>query len=514
MDRNIYKSGFIALVLFFVAACSDDYREAHYAADPTIVSEKNLWETVRSIPELSTFAGLLEKYGYDKTLQQPESFTLFAPDNAALSGLDTSKINVANDLIENHMARFFIPASSRIKQTIPTLNRKRIPLQFVNDRFYFGTSPFSVPYQRIVASNGIVHVLSQVEPFFPNNWEYLGKDPALDSIRSYFYSQNKLTFIPEASVPGSIVDGKQTYLDSVFQNSNPLLSRLGYINREDSSYTMIVPDNGAWEAAYTRIKSYFVYRANPFFNADSMQRARTSYALVQDLIFSNTLQKAPHDSLVSTSGNVFFKPAYLFDGSTSVTTSNGKLYITSSLRIDPLDSWHQSLIVEAERTKGRENTLSTPYSERISAGTRSISGGRYLKLEPTTSTGNPTVTFEIPGVLSDYYDVYCVFLSNKVLNPAASGVKPFKVYFNLSYPDTDGKTTTLRSPLTGVVETQPAKIDTVLVAADHKFNYANAGEETANVTLRVISNVPRTETTIYSRELLIDCILLKPKKKL
>ena len=56
-------------------------------------------------------------------------------------------------------------------------------------------------------------------------------------------------------------------------------------------------------------------------------------------------------------------------------------------------------------------------------------------------------------------------------------------------------------------------MDTVLVASDFKFPVANYGEEITTVTLKVISNVPRSETTNYSRELLLDCILLEPKKQ-
>lgn len=512
--KSLLKIKVIIITSVFLFSCTEDYWDSHYEANPEIVAESNLWETIQSNPELSKFAEILQNYGYVELLSQSQSYTVFAPDNSALSVLDTTNYNVKTELIENHIARFFQTVSTKTDTVVSMLNGKRIKLGYKDGDFHFGGATFNSNLKTIVASNGIVHVLSKYEMFFPNIWEYLAKRSELDSLRKYMYSFDKIIFLPEASVPGSVLDGQQTYLDSVFINNNLLLAQLGYLNREDSSYTMLAPNNTAWIEAYDRIKSYFVFyvEGNAAY-ADSMQRVQTSFALVKDLIYNNTIQTSPDDSLVSTSRNTFYKPLEMFEGSERVITSNGYLNITSQLKIDALDSWHKPIKVEAERSLGRENTLSNPFSEKVPAGFTSISSGRYLKLEPTTSSGNPTVTFEIPNNLSDYYDIYCVFLSQKVLNPLALGVKPFKVYFSLTDLDITGKISNQRFPSTGTIETNIEKIDTVLIQTDYKFAFSSYGEEDSSVKLKVVSNVARTETANYSRELLIDCILLEPKKK-
>jgi uncharacterized surface protein with fasciclin (FAS1) repeats len=507
------------IIALAITACTDDAYDRHYQADPALVAENNLWETIESRPELSRFAALLKACGYDQMLSQTRAYTIFAPNNLALAALDTAGMDVRAELIENHIACFILPASGDSASAVSMLNGKRIDLAPVSNRYYFGSAAFTSPIKSLVASNGIIHVLDGYEAFFPNIREYLSKGAELDSIKNYLYAFDEIIFIPEASVPGSIVDGQQTYLDSVFVNYNTILSQLGYINREDSSYVMLVPDNAAWTEARDRIREYYVYYNENASTADSLQRVNTAYALVQDLIFSNTLQASPQDSLISTSRHTFYKPQYLFDGAQPVTTSNGTAYITSQLKFNPWESWHEPICVEAERTLGRENTLSTPSVQRVTDATFAVSGGRYLKLDPTLSTGNPTVTFEIPNTLSATYNIYCVFVTEKVINPNIKNLKSCKVYFNLSYRDSSGNSVTDRFPASGNIETNPDAIDTIQVVRDFKFPVANYGERQSDgeavttVTLKVLSNVARSETTNFSRTLLLDCILLEPKKQ-
>ena len=379
MRNKIFTLTQVLLLTILFTACTEDTWNRHYQADPVLASGKNLWTTIESTPEVSIFAGLLKIYGYDKILSQSQAYTVFAPDNDALATLDTSNMDVRIELIENHIARFIIPASGYEAMSIGMLNKKKIVITNQGGSYFFGSAPFASPAKSIVTSNGIIHVLDNYEAFFPNIWEYLAERSDLDSAKNYLYSFNKIVFNEEASTPGSVVDGRLTYLDSVFINYNTMLTRLGSIDIEDSSYTMLVPDNAAWIEAYDRIKNDFVYFNIKAAMADSLQRANTGFALVKDLIFSNTMQPSPQDSMISTSGNTFYYPWYLFDEAEKVTTSNGSVYISGQLKYKANESWHRKLKVEAERTLGRENTLSTAYA-RLAEGTIYVSNGRYRLL--------------------------------------------------------------------------------------------------------------------------------------
>jgi hypothetical protein len=500
-------------------ACSDDIWIKHYNAQSQLVSNSNLWATIESTPELSSFAKILKAHGYDIILSKSQAYTVFAPDNQALANLDTTNMNVDKELIQNHIALYLQAASGYENIPVGVLNGKRINLSSKDStHYYFGVAAFAVPAKSIVSTNGILHVLSQSEPFFPNIYEYLKKGTDLDSISKYFYSFDQKVFDQNSSVPGTIVNGHQTYLDSVFFKYNPLFYSYGYINLEDSSYTMLVPNNVAWKSAYARIEPYFMSYISNKFRADSLVRANTTNALIQDLIFSNSMQKSPIDSMISSFGHTFLKPQYLFDGAQKVITSNGVVYVTNDLKIDALDSWHRPIKVEAEQSLGRTNSpLGTPFPESAPAGVTTISNGRYLRLTPTSSSANPWVTMEIPGTLASYYDIYCVFVSPKLINPKAKGILPCKVNFSLTYITTTGK---YNNPVdvfpssTGTVLTRTDEVmDTVLVAPNFKFPSSNYGEKQNTVNLKIASKVLSSETTLYSRELLIDCLLLKPKKQ-
>jgi len=522
-NRKINVLMRIQIILFtsiLVIACSDDIWINHYNAQPQLVSNSNIWATIESTPELSSFAKILKAHGYDKTLSRSQAYTVFAPNNLSLANLDTTHMDVDKELIQNHIALSLQAASGYKDIPVGVLNGKRIKLSTKDSTNYsFGDAAFAVPSKSIVSTNGIVHILGGYESFFPNTFEYLAKGADLDSISKYFYSFDKKIFDQYSSVPGGIVNGKQIYLDSVFVHYNLLLSYYGNINSEDSSYTMLVPTNAAWNSAYSRIKPYFTSYISNKFRADSLTRANTTDALIQDLIFSNTIQHHPADSMVSTLGHPFYKPDYLFSGSGAqmVTTSNGVAWVTNELKIDALDSWHRPIKVEAEWTSGRiTSPLGTPSVERAPAGVNGVSNGMYLRLSPTSSNANPIVTFEIPGTLASNYDIYCVFISPKLLNPKVTKVLPCKVNFSLSYITTKGK---LNNPVdmfpssTGTFLTQTdAVMDTILVAQNFQFQSSNYGERTNTVTLKISSKVG-SDTGLYSRELLIDCIFLKPKKQ-
>jgi len=104
----------IQIILFtsiLFIACSDDIWVKHYNAQSQLVSNSNLWATIESTPELSSFAKILKAHGYDKILSKSQAYTVFAPNNQALENLDTTNMDVEKELIQNHIALFLQAAS-------------------------------------------------------------------------------------------------------------------------------------------------------------------------------------------------------------------------------------------------------------------------------------------------------------------------------------------------------------------------------------------------------------------
>ena len=318
-------------------------------------------------------------------------------------------------------------------------------------------------------------------------------------------------------------DGETVYIDSVLYNSNKMFTLLGKLEREDSTYTAIWPTNAAWTTSYQKIKEYYRYysTATTKYTADTLQRNNARLALVQDLVFSNTMQKSPNNSLVSTAKNVFYNPQVLLAGAEKITASNGVAYLTNELKYNHWQSWNQKILVEAEKSKGRTNTWSNLYERTYSGNTFvGISGKKYVEVISSTTSVNPTIQFEIPNVLSGKlntdktiaygaaYNIYCVFapISLKMTSP-----KPNKVKFSVLYNGETGKVVTVNYDNNGLsYVTDKNNITKVLIASNVTFPFCEKGLESYSVKVKVNSNVSAKETVEFTRDLLIDCIILEP----
>ncbi len=526
MKTNFKITGKLLLVLVtitvYLSSCENENYNTHYTINKNIVAENNLWEVISTNPNLTTFAAVLKKTGYDKILAVSQMFTVFAPDNNALAQLDTVNTRLVTEFVENHVARYSYTASGVIDEKITLLNKKTTVFKSQGQDYYFGE--ILINQKNIVAANGILHIIGTRLPFFSNIWEYLAKDARLDSVKNYLYSYNKIIFDEEKSIPGDVNElGQTVYLDSVLINANKMFKRLGQLNVEDSSYTAILPTNEAWINAYNKIKPYYRYYFTTAtkITADTLQRNNTTFAVVRDLVFSNTRQLSPQDSLTSTGRKVFKQPQYLFEGAQKVPASNGSVYITNNLKYRHWESWNEEIRVEAERTTGRVNTWSNLY-DRNYAGNFSfdVSNRRYIEVTPTTASVNPQVTFDIPNTLSGKlnadstiaygaaYNIYCVMLPNSM---KTSSPKPNKLTFTLFYFSEAGRVVnvTFDNKKAGFVTLKNDKTK-VLVAQKVTFPYCEKDLNPVNVKIRVNSNVLTTETVNYTRDMFIDCIILEP----
>ena len=517
IKNHIYLLVIICGITTF-SFCEDNWNQ-HYNFDNEIVSDKTLWEKIQSTPNLSKFAKILKKAGYDKILSESQMYTVWAPVDSALVDFNPDcmdNVKLEKEFICNHIGRFSYSASGNVDAKVSVLNKKIISFKTVGSDYYFEDA--KLIQRNEVSSNGILHIINKRVVFFNNIWEYLEKDQRLDSVRKYFYSFNQIIFDVKNSIPGDVnAQGKTVYLDSVFYNANVLFKTLGRFTNEDSTYNVILPTNSAWIKSYNKIKNNFRYYVNGTtvtqYMADTLQRHYTTSAIVQDLAFSPKWQLSPQDSLVSTQKSVFLQPQYLFNGAEKVVTSNGNLFVTNDLKYNIWESWGKKIIVEAETILNRVNTLSSIYTRSADGSYISgISGKKYVDIIPSSSSSNPTISFDIPNVLSGCaYNIYCVFVPASATNLSATDLKPCKVNFQLTYlKETGGFALQTYDNGAQSFVTDKANMSKVLVASNFIFPYSNFGQDIANVKLKVISNVPQNQTTLFTRELLIDCIILEP----
>ena len=153
---NNYRIIYI-LILVFVAgftACSENEWDDHVkGTDDT--SKSDLLEQIKSNPDLSVFARLIEKTGYDLLLEEASNFTVFAPRNSAWDGIDTTNTTALRKIIAYQIA---------YGKSISTDAAMHSKLKMINTKYIrFDASSQTLEGAKIVsadqaAGNGVVHV--------------------------------------------------------------------------------------------------------------------------------------------------------------------------------------------------------------------------------------------------------------------------------------------------------------------------------------------------------------------
>ena len=536
---------FVLLCLLSLAwvGCTD--WDDHYGEEGQyVVSDKTLWEEIESRIELKPFKEILEQYGYKEMLNGSQMYTVFAPvGEIDTTGIGSSEEKIKTEVLENHIARFAHSANGATnnKPAVVMLKSKPISFMQVGDGYVFGDNKLTNDYN-IRTQNGVLHVIEGQQPFFHNIWEYLTTDTLFDNIRNYLYSFNDTILDEDKSVKGEINEnGQQEYLDSVVYIHNSLLYSLGELNNEDSTYTMIIPTNEAWDKAYARIKPYFQYPTTLYSQypsrvasekRDSLCNYYTQLSIVRDLVFSHARLQSVEDSLVSTTGGVFRTPTdYILSedcvlpgDAGHAVCSNGDVFLVNELKHNPWDSWHETITVEAERANALDynpTASNYQYYKRTLANTDTlytkVSNASYIEVRPVSSIAVPKVVFNVWNTLAGKYDVKVVFLP-QTLVAKGGAIKPNK--FTAKYQ--------CFSPKSGswVVDQDLLRIE----GNDVIFDFVNDPHVVDTVELGTVNlgrstfaqdilgfklelHYPSLGTEDYSTTFLIDCVILEPSKE-
>jgi hypothetical protein len=440
-----YKLILLTLIVGGMFLSCDDKRDEHYDRSGSL-PDQNILELIKQREDISGFARLIQIAGYDSLLSATQTYTVWAPVNESFSDLNLNTISRedAKLIVENHIARFNNSSSSSGEKLIRMINAKIYTFSGAGSSFG-GTDLLN---KDVLAKNGILHTINSRIPYRYNLYEYINSFPESSYLSEFILSFDEELFDEGRSVPIDIDENGRTVYDTVTTPYNRLFDHtlfgLGSINSEDSVFSMIVPNNAAWLEAYERIFPYFkVYNANAAY-ADSVRKVQTSLAIINDLIYRERLENpALFDSIISTSGSVIHDPADLFLGTTKIEASNGLIYATGNLRYNNVETWNKNIDVEGEYTFGRVTGSSTTIYTRYVDNEEEIyvSEGSYIEVQPTSTSSQPYVTFQIPNVLSGKYDIYVEFI------PASIDGTPndsTKLMFTLTYLNASGRTDTRR----------------------------------------------------------------------
>ena len=530
----------MAFLPLMALSCQDEWDE-HYGQANPMASQESLWQALKGRAELSNFVRLVENVGYEYYFDGDRMFTLFVPTNDCLTEADVDSLTevynaqksnriknndntVIKQVLQNHMAMYNYAAIA---------SGDSVQMMMLNGKYSYladgGVNGVKYLSSNMLYRNGVLFTVGSRLPYFANVSEYFTMDDELDSIASFFSRYNVYEFDASRSVPGEIVDGKTVYLDSVMNLKNVMFDELGYINREDSAYWMVVPTDRQWRKLYEEYKTYFNYD-NRTAKRDSVENVMTHKAIVQGTVFNMNVQPSVNDSVISTNYNKAnyryykclrpFDEGGVFSGARSVKCSNGKVFISDNWAIDKRTTFFQEVKIEAEnayyqdsiaKCKEPVGTYTVPSGNPLYG---QVSGNAYVQVEPRNTAVTPLIRFTIPNLLSNIgYDIYAVFAPAIASDTLATDTLPLKVKFSLKYNDQDGRQVNdikMENPEGGtyVYETTPNVVDTILVARDYKIPTCSYGLSEPQVRLTVESD--RGTASKYTRILRLDCIVFKP----
>lgn len=477
----------LAAGMFAATSCSDfsDYNEV--PVDNSGAGSQTLWENISQNSQLSDFAALVKRTGFDSYLNTPRSLTVWAPvngsfDRSVYDGM--SDEDVLTQFVKGHVAEYGHLATGKIEERVRMLNDKSF--NFLGEGSYTFDG-ISVSQPNVPSTNGVMHVINGAARFLPNLYEYLKVGEDINLIRDYFMRYETTELDTKASVKGPMVNGIQTYVDSVMVTSNSLISQLNArLTNEDSTYTFILPSDKAYQEMYDRIKPYYNFisatkvhdvenyssasgtntKTSPTINASYMTDSLVRRTIVRNLIYSNNdtynewlVGKGEFlDTVRSTTRNKFSNPKALLVENTvgePIQASNGYGRLVDSLAFYHWETFCPELVFEPRHymvklfpSSAQMSTIRVTNADGsaltwLFGEDTELTEYRFGWISPGGDRVKPEFFIAMPNVMSTTYNFYVVFMPSSI-SYGGGGVddRPNWLNFQLNYCTAKGATAT------------------------------------------------------------------------
>ncbi|SER60675.1 Uncaracterized surface protein containing fasciclin (FAS1) repeats [Pedobacter rhizosphaerae] len=287
----IYIAFFSISTVF--CSCKDNW-EVHNElknVDNTI----DLAQKIDSQADISVFNGFVKSTGYDKVLASAQNYTVWAPSNAALAGLDAAIVAdpvKLKDFVANHIALSTYPLSTKSNDTlrVKLLNSKYaniIDAKFEESNIV-GNGQF--------VKNGVLYKVDQAVPSRLNIWDYMLSSTDANLQKNYI---NALSISVIDSANATII-GYNALGRPIFAPNPPMVSRNTYwvnvadLRAEAQEYTYFMLQDAAFTSETAKLANYYP-SVDPNLSA--------SFYVVKDLTVKGvyTADKLP-DTLLSVRG--------------------------------------------------------------------------------------------------------------------------------------------------------------------------------------------------------------------
>lgn len=403
MKHTVY----IFLVLITIACRKDKWDQRTSVNNPAL--RQHLLQAVQAHPELSLFAEYLQKTGYDKVLSSSRTFTVFAPENAALQNIDpailadTAKLKslIGNHIVEQSYRTIALQFVSRLR----ALNGKNVLV-----------ADIEMNTADLYTANGMLHIINGALVPRQNAWEFLNSY-ATGSMQQTFLQALNYTGIDTATAEQTGVDpltGQPIYKPGTgVITRNHFLQRVD-ISNEDSSLTYIILTDRAFTAEMNRLTRYFTD------STAEVTDTITRWNVIRDLALGGVYVPGNLPAVAyGVPDSVVYHPDR-FTVISSHKVSNGMVYIVDELSYE-LTSKIKPVIIQGEIFNDRRDRTKTwSVRTRINSLTGKIFTDLYMENHGISSYW---VSYR-PLVYAARYQVYWV-----ALNDFQTATFPMKLAF-------------------------------------------------------------------------------------
>jgi len=321
MNSRIYK---LLLILYSIGviSCKDQWKEHNQTVLQNL--NVNLYEQLQQQPELSTFAGLVKKIGFEEELKSTKSYTLWAPTNAALNNIDQGILADPERLkkfVLNHIAfqNFFVEDYSL--DTIRLLSGKNAFIQgkSINNKAISQANNF--------VKNGVLHRIEIANAPVENIYEFLLAQQEDVWLKEFIQGQD---YVGIDTANAEIIAIDETTGLPIFAAGSGEVMRNSYfeevaaLNNEDKKYTFILLKDSGVAAEKQKLSPYF-YSLNPL-RTDTL----TSWSIAKDLVFEGVFSAADLVDSLRSIGDVDLQlsPSKILS---THHLSNGIVYVLNEL---------------------------------------------------------------------------------------------------------------------------------------------------------------------------------------
>ena len=449
--NRIFKHKILAgamLFGFMLAGSSCEDNVGINVTPETPYADKTLYEIIKSDPELANFVAVIDACGEkwaDSLFNKPRVYTVWAPvigdaerDELIARVAAGKRDDVFRSFVTAHIANYLVPANGELKADNKILllnNKNAIFTGDYKNGYTFADVNLDLNSSNIRAWNGILHKITTSSEYKYSIWEYLKVAENADSVAKYLYDFNLTEFNAGQSIEGPIINGEQTYIDSVFTTSNIWLnpwSGVGNLDNEDSLYTVYIPSNEMWSRVVKETESFFNYDLAyasltevQKYERDSLRRYYSRMHNLKYITYSMNEQRhvEPADSAMPAYRGVFERPLFAkgdIDNDENLVyekkLSNGTFKVVDKMPYKHTDLYHDTIFLEAENqamwspqgtdsTMFKNSRIEYAYKDQLNEDSlllgSQISGNAYYSYP--REKDKATAFFKIPKVLSAKY---------------------------------------------------------------------------------------------------------------